>query len=443
MSRKTFLCGIAGLVAGAAVAFAVGAAARGGDADAFIAAAHLPPLLTTPGEDVTLRYELICPPADGDLSSGDPCDGGGDVYARSGHAGAFHRLPLVRGDDSAQGRYSVTLPQEIASSPSGFSYYAVLRDNAHGTSTTLPAAGADAPQNSYRLADPIDVDLRTHRFGDTRSADERVVDATWGPRLGDVGLGGGVGDARFGPAAFDVARDGTVSLLDEVNGRVERFRHRSVAETRIDVPPVLDDMSVASDGTIYIADGRSVNGETPLLRTFDADGHLRRAEHLAERTWSQLRAGPNGPVVQQHPSEQWMPPGRAHQGFAGRPLADGSRLIVLRVGAGELRVARVVNTTVRNAWRFRSETPLGELQLVERIGGRLVVVAKTYTETDDEFEVLVVDPDGAQHRFSVPSAEWAETAPLARFRFDGRSLYQLGSSPKGVFIDRFDLGSGA
>jgi hypothetical protein len=443
VSPKTFLCGIAGLAAGAAVAIGVAAAARGGGTDAFIAAAHLPPLLTAPGEDVTLRYELVCPPRDGDLSSGDPCDGGGDVYVRAGHAGVFRRLRLIRGDDAADGRYSVALPADIASSPSGFSYYAVLRDNAHGTSTTLPAAGGDAPQNSYRLADPVRVDLGVHAFGETRAADERVMDATWGSRLGDVGLGGGVGDARFGPSAFDVTRDGTVSLLDEVNRRVERFRHGAVKATPIDVPPVLDDMSVGADGTIYVVDGRSDNGETPLLRTFDADGRLRRTQHLAERTWSQLRVGPNGPVVQQHPSEQWMPPGRARDGFAGRPLGDGSRLVVLRVGAGELRIARVVNGAVHDAWRFTSDTPLGEVQLVERIGGRLVVVVKTYTEREDEFEVVVVDAGGAQRRFSVPSAEWAETAPLARFRFDGRFLYQFGSTPNSVFVDRFDLGGGA
>lgn len=438
MSRTTAICGVAGLVAGTVVAVAVVGSAHGGGADSFIAAAHLPPLLTLPGENVTLRYELICGPPKGDLEGA--CDGGGDVYARAGHAGAFRKLPLIRGADSAEGRYFVRLPPDIASSPSGFSYYAVLRDDAHGTTTTLPAAGADAPQNSYRLANPVDMDLGVHRFGATRDADDHVVDARWGSRLGEVGLGGGVGDAHFGPSAFDVARDGTVSLLDEVNGRVERFRDGSVAETRVDIPPVPDDMSIGDDGTIYVADGRSDSGETPLLRTFAADGRLRGTEHLAERTWSQLRVGPSGPVVQQQPSEQWMPPARARDGFAGRPLGDGSRLIVLRVGAGELRVARVTSARVRDAWRFVSNTPLGEVQLVERSGSRLVVIAKTYTETQDEFEVVVVDADGTSNRFSVPSAEWAETAPLARFRFDGRSVFQLGSTSDGVFVDRFDLG---
>jgi hypothetical protein len=42
-------------------------------------------------------------------------------------------------------------------------------------------------------------------------------------------------------------------------------------------------------------------------------------------------------------------------------------------------------------------------------------------------------------RFAVESREWAESAPLARFRLAGSSLYRLGSTPAGLFVDRFDL----
>jgi hypothetical protein len=183
----------------------------------------------------------------------------------------------------------------------------------------------------------------------------------------------------------------------------------------------------------------STAGRTPLLRTFAPDGRLRATEHLPERTWAQVRVGPSGPVVQEHPSEQWMPPANAAAGRAGRPLADGSRLIVLRVGAGEVRVARVAGGRVRESWRIVSDTPLGEVQLAEDTGGRLVLVVKAFTETRDEFEVIDATSRRAAH-FSLPSAQWTETAPLARFRFDGRSLYQLGSTPDGMFVDRFDLG---
>jgi hypothetical protein len=57
----------------------------------------------------------------------------------------------------------------------------------------------------------------------------------------------------------------------------------------------------------------------------------------------------------------------------------------------------------------------------------------------DEFVVLVLDKNGVVERFNAPSLEWAEAAPLARFRLSGSSLYQLGSSAEGTFVQRYGL----
>jgi hypothetical protein len=46
---------------------------------------------------------------------------------------------------------------------------------------------------------------------------------------------------------------------------------------------------------------------------------------------------------------------------------------------------------------------------------------------------------GLVRTFSLDSADWAEAAPLSRFRLVGHFLYQLGSTPAGLFVDRFDL----
>jgi hypothetical protein len=59
---------------------------------------------------------------------------------------------------------------------------------------------------------------------------------------------------------------------------------------------------------------------------------------------------------------------------------------------------------------------------------------------DAEFVVLVLGRAGIVSRFSVPGSDWADSAPLSRFRLAGNSLYQLGSTPAGVFVDRYDLG---
>jgi len=104
-----------------------------------------------------------------------------------------------------------------------------------------------------------------------------------------------------------------------------------------------------------------------------------------------------------------------------------------------VRAALVDAVGVRRSWRIRSATPLAEVQLAEPLGNRLVLVVRAYTDGADEFLVLVLDQRGALERFAVDSADWAETAPLSRFRLVGSSLYQLGSTPAGLFVDRFDL----
>ena len=64
---------------------------------------------------------------------------------------------------------------------------------------------------------------------------------------------------------------------------------------------------------------------------------------------------------------------------------------------------------------------------------------KTYTDERAEYVVLVLPQRGTAESFSVEPSEWAESAPLARFRLAGSSLYQLGSTAAGAFVDRFDL----
>ena len=86
-----------------------------------------------------------------------------------------------------------------------------------------------------------------------------------------------------------------------------------------------------------------------------------------------------------------------------------------------------------------STTQLAELQLAEPMGQRVVVVVRMYDDDVDEFTVLVLDRNGLVDRFTLDSADWAETAPLSRFRLVGTSLYRLGSTTAGAFVDRFDL----
>jgi hypothetical protein len=440
--------GAAGIVAGVIGGIAltsISAASGLETAAAGLDAVHVPPVLTRAGEAVRLRYAIVCGPRD----DGEPCDGSGSVYVRAGQSGPFRQLTLERGEDSSEGRYFVDLPREIASSRSGFSYYAVLRGGSDRPAITVPTGGAAAPQRSVPLGDAAEVQLGVHAFGRGRQPSARAVAALWGSDIGQAGLAGSRELGFVGPSSFDVAGDGSVAVLDQVNARVERWSRSGVKATTVEVGGGLADFALEPGGTMDVLEPPSRISPAPVLRSFRGDGTLRWAQRLSDRTWAKLAAGPAGPVVQQQPSEQWLPTadadaalGRAAQadrGRPGRPFGNGREVVVERVGSGELRLAELAGNAVVRSWRVTSATPLGEVQLAEPHGNRLVVVTKAYTDDRSEYVVLVLGRSGIASTFAVESLEWAESAPLARFRLAGSSLYRLGSTPTGLFVDRFDL----
>jgi hypothetical protein len=412
-------------------------------------ATHVPPLLTVPGEPVTLRYDVICAAPGDDPFSGAPCDAGGRVYLREGDAGPFTPVELDRADTYVEGgRYSVKVPAQLVDSRVGFSYYAVLHSD-RGAAMTVPSGGADAPQRVLPLADAVTVQLGAHSFGAARRPDDRVVDASWGTGSGQVGLSEVPGATRIGPSSFDVDAAGVVTVLDQINGRaLEYSRGRGVRTIPLDVVPAIDDLSVGVDGSLHVLETSAPGSMRPVVKSFDPTGRLLTRVAVAERTASQVRTGPHGPIVRQYPAEEWMPvvaDGRpldaVAQARAGRPartFPDRSTVVVLRTG-NEVRVASTTPAGVRLAWRVTSATPLAEVQLAEPLGSKLVLVVRVFTDDRDEFLALVLGRRGLERQFAIASQGWAETAPLTRFRLAGESLYQLGSTSAGAQIDRFDL----
>src|SRR2546430_3272370 len=227
-------------------------------------AVHVPPLLTRPGEPVTLRYAIVCAPRD----DGQPCEGSGSIYVRAGQTGLFRQLRLKRGAESRQGRYYAELPSEIASSRDGFSYYAVLRDGTGGVATTLPAGGEAAPQRSFPLGDATEVDLGVHAFGADRAPDKRVVAAPWGSEPGEAGLAGSRELGFGGPSSFDVAPDGTVAMLDQVNGRVEFWSHGGVKATNVEVSGGLGAVAPQPGGAVPVPGPPDRTGPPPRPPSF-------------------------------------------------------------------------------------------------------------------------------------------------------------------------------
>ena len=444
---------LTGVVAGTtAVVVASGAIAQNAPAppQAVLEATHFPPLLTLPDERPVLSYDVHCASA-GVEDPEQACESAGSVFAREGERGSFREMELEQRRANGLRQLSAPVPDDLAASADGFEYYAVIGSAEGGTRIVVPAGGAAAPYRVRRLNDPVEVDLGAHEFGSPRRASARVASARWGDGPLDVGLEQGRNLGAIGASAFDVDGSGTVFLLDEAHRRLLRWaRGKQVPESvPLSIDGRLADLTVARDGSLYVLESVAAPGRAaPLVRRFDENG--RELDHIetAERAPSQIRLGPRGPVVLESPSHQWVPvaidgepvAASAQRGNArsGRPLRAGGEVVVLRRGK-QILVALVDARGIRRSWHITSPTTLGEVQLAEPLGRHFLVVVRVYSGPADEFLALVLDRHGLAERLSVDPAEWAEAAPLGRFRLVDGALYRLGSSSTGAFVDRFDL----
>lgn len=423
-------------------------------ADQFLKAISSPIKLRAPGDPQEVRYDISCLPPDGNADGTGVCDGGGTVYFRSS-SGVSASVPLQLDTNAQVGRYVAAVPSNVWSAP-WFTYYAVIRDNTTGRTIVLPQGGSAAPQLSFAMSGST-VDLGNHVFGSTRQADARVATAAWGSGDGQVGLEDGI-DMPTGGASFDVDSVGNVYLLDEANSRLLEFSD-GAGPTAIALPGsvgVRADLRIsASSGTAYLLETANAAYSKPLLRAYTLGGTALGSSPVADAAAAQIRISGGTAYVSEYPSSMWAPvlqnngqtavdaTAQLARATPGAPSPDGN-VLVLGMG-NEVRIgtyAPVGSTYQFTSARLTSATPLADVQLAQRVpSGRLLVVFSVYTDTDHEYEAVVLGTTGALvDQFSLPAADWAQSMPLSRFRLVGSSLYELGSTDAGVFVDRYDLG---
>jgi hypothetical protein len=423
-----------------AVALAVGAVGAAVDATSPEAALrdvlHTPPSLIEQGQPMELRYDVVCQTD----SFGSPCTPTGSVFVRQAGELGYRRIALAPAGGTA-------LAASVDVTAHAVAYYAVIDDGA-GSSMTVPAAGATAPQRAWAVPALTPVSLGMHTFGRVRQPDGSAVTAAWGERAGALGLLTGRELARIGPSAFDVDRNGTVVVLDQVNDRLARYPARGSAPTyrSIAFAGGEGDLAVAADGTAYVLD----QGPEPVVRSYSTSGALAATTRVHGTGADMLRSGPAGTFLHGYPGDMWKPIGggfgallKPEQQAAGaRPgrLAGGGVEVVVRGGQDEAFVALVRGEEVIRAWRISSATKLGEIQLAEPFGEGMLVVLRVWTPTSAEFVALVLSQSGLAGSFAVDASQWAESAALGRFRLAGKTLYQLRSTPAGVEIVTFDMG---
>jgi hypothetical protein len=452
--KKTWRWPFAGFITGGLVGVAlltinvVGVASGGPGmvrsqaADRALDVLHTPPVLVSNDEPTALTYDTVCPPTGEEPAA--PCSPTGTLHVRAVGDRGFAAVPLSRGAD---GLFSYTVPERLKNG-AGFEYYVMFQDG-RGNGVTVPAGGAATPEHAWVVSKWTTANLGTHEFDATRAPGSVVVTSGWGATANDLGLNQGQEQSRIGPSGFDVEPDGTVIVLDQVNHRLAQYRAGSVAHVPIVFQGGEGDVAVDSNGTAWVLDDGGSRGPVPVVRAYDASGRPVTQTSLAAQIGDMLRAAPNGPVVHSYPSEMWLPVGSGQSGRSpeeqlrgarvGRPVVGGRELVV-SASPHEARFGLVAGNKVVSAWRVTSTTNLGEVQLAEPSGSGLTAVVRVWTEDRAEFRVLQLAQSGLTGSFTVTPAEWAESAPLSRFRLRGGTLYQLRSSPAGAEIVTYLMG---
>ena len=269
---------------------------------------HTPALLVRAGKSVELSYDAVC----GALKDepGSHCSPSGSVFVRPVGGSTFAKLPLER---EADGLLTAVVP--AADANKGFDYYVVM-DNGRGRTATLPEAGAKAPQHVWTLTDWTTVDVGAARFGRSRAPSSVLRELSWGRGDAAIGLDSGREQSRIGPSAFDVAPDGSIVLLDQVNHRLAMLRPGArTTHMPIGFTGGEGDVAVGGDGTIYVLD----SANKPMVRAFTAAGASIATTPLAEPTADMIRVGPSGPLVHSYPSEMWLGTGPGERAGATSP----------------------------------------------------------------------------------------------------------------------------
>lgn len=356
--------------------------------------------------------------------------------------------------------------------PTRLSVPALLRRSlalAGGLALVLGAAVQPAAATS---SVPPPVALGIHRFGHLRPPDAIVARAD----PDEVGFSSppeGADGVSYGPWSFDVAQDGSVWLLDEVNHQLLVWQPGQPNQPARAVPLPLDPLerianfTVAPDHTIYATyiPPPGPGPKTLRLAALTPSGQVRWTAATTDEIFNaQLRIGPdNALYVHGGQSGQgWTPlttpagqplplAEQRRRTSRQQPLPGGLRLAATHQAVGgEWRFA-LTNQAGRilHGWQVTSQTDLGALAATPAlVGGDPVVVLEVTQQTKTrflyEYEVLrLARAGGTNLRFAIaPEARvvYGE-APMTGLRVgpDGQ-LYQLRSSrTAGVSIARYPL----
>ena len=434
---------IAGAVGGVALGTAVGgfavASPPGVARTPLLRVLHAAPAFAVVGSSLQLSAGTVCghPNADACTVTG------ATASVRAAGEVSWSRL---RGVD-VDGTYQFRVPAARITA-AGFDYRFAFR-TADGGVTDYPPSGVPLHVSStVQLATAAAP--RGFSWSDVSAPDRRALFLPYGDGAGEVGVDGGGPDRDLlGPSSFAVGPDGSISVVDWVNDRVEVFRDGSVERTFATPAHDTFDAAVGTSGNTFL----QTLGTDGTTYEVDPGGRLVGRYPAAFGVASKVTATSTGPAVSVAPA-QWVSV-RSAPGIARTPALQSATATAAPVAAdgSSTRFGIIDADRVALSWsrggaeegtvlRLPKGTRAGTEYFAEPLAdGGAVLALGLWNDDHNGVGVFRLDSAGALRSFSLlpePSVRADARASTVRWA-SGRVLEAIDHT-NGMSIESFDLG---
>ncbi len=389
-----------------------------------------------------------------DLSAGTVCGHPNEDACKVTGATASVRAPgdaawtRVRGLD-VDGTYQFRVPA-VRITTAGFDYRLAFR-TADGGVTDYPPTGVPLHVSSTaqlaRAAAP-----KAFSWSDVAAPDRRALFLPYGDGTGEVGVDGGGPDRDLlGPSSFAVGPDGSISVVDWVNDRVEVFQDGSLERTFATPAHGTFDAAVGTSGNTYL----QTLGTDGTTYEVDAGGRLVGRYPAGFGVASGVTTTSTGPAVSVAPA-QWVS-GRSAPGIARPPAlqaatataapvaADGSSTRFGILGAGRVALSwRRGGAEAGTVLRLPDGTRAGTEYFAEPLAdGGAVLALGLWTDDHNGVGLFRFDAAGALRSFSLqPEPSTRADARASTVRWASGRVLEAIDHASGMSIESFDLGGG-
>lgn len=387
---------------------------------------HAAPVLLRTDQTVSLEFMFACGFA---LPMDAECVPQATLFVAHGAKGQFAPVKLTEEYRDSLRVLSARV-RAVDNRGQALQYYLDVREEASGVRQRYPSTGAIEPTV---LSEYTNVQLGAGK----ETSPEIVLRLPWGNGPKAVGIDQHPEQATVSADAFDVAPDGTLALLDEVNARVvvvdpeaKTFRSHAIPVQGV------GDVRIDARGQVTVLDlvgKRAENSKAriPQLYTVGADGKLKTTAPVY--TLRPYRLTDDATVIDMVAQQEVLALDTAGQPRS-REEQRGSRIRTpLLVQFLDEHQVRFADMRHRLAFELRSGRTIGPISHFGRTANGYVAVFER-----QNFRVVWFDARGTVlNDVLVPNNHYSIFNPNGRVGVDKTgAVYLLGSTSNGIEIYR-------